>query len=90
MKTSEKKSAKEVKLTAFAAEPVREEQSTLESQEAYKMVHNTTTTTGELLANLLHLKKNDKGRYDTAWGDKTALGLYLTIKRVIDEGETVL
>ena len=46
------------------------------------------TRKGEALAKLLHLKKNAIGRYDTAWGDKTALGLYLTVCRVIEEGTT--
>lgn len=40
---------------------------------------------GEELARLLLLKKKRNGRYDTAWGDKTPLGLYATIKRVMDK-----
>jgi hypothetical protein len=44
---------------------------------------------GRTIAHLLGLKKlRNYGtgiRYDTAWGTKTDLGLYLTIKRVIDE-----
>lgn len=30
------------------------------------------------------LKKNKKGRYETTGGDKTALGLYRTIQRIVD------
>lgn len=43
---------------------------------------------GELLAEVLQLKKQrDNGRYDTSWGDKTALGLFLTVQRIIEQGE---
>lgn len=42
---------------------------------------------GDLLASVLGLKKKrSNGRYDTSWGDKTALGLFLTVQRII-EGE---
>jgi hypothetical protein len=34
----------------------------------------------------LHLKPGTADRYDTSVGDKTALGLYRTIKRIIDGG----
>lgn len=40
---------------------------------------------GELLAETLQLKKK-AGRYLTTWGDKTALGLFLTVKRIVNEG----
>ena len=44
------------------------------------------TLCGVYLANTLGLKKiRGTIRYQTAWGDKTALGLYLTVKRIIDE-----
>lgn len=36
---------------------------------------------------LMLKKKRDNGRYNTAWGDKTALGLYRTVKRIIETGE---
>ena len=46
------------------------------------------TRRGELLAELLLLKKKrDNGRYNTSWGDKTALGLFLSVKRIIEQGE---
>jgi hypothetical protein len=45
---------------------------------------------GLLLAEVLQLKEteehNDK-RYKTTWGTKTAYGLYLTAKRIIEQGE---
>ena len=42
---------------------------------------------GLLIAETLQLKKKRvNGRFDTAWGDKTAIGLFLTVKRIIDEG----
>lgn len=44
---------------------------------------------GNCIAQMLGLKMavrgEQKGRYKTAWGTKTDLGLYLTIKRIIDE-----
>jgi len=43
---------------------------------------------GQLLAQVLRLKKKrDNGRYDTHWGDKTALGLFLTVQRIINDGK---
>ena len=40
---------------------------------------------GNHLINLLGLTVKANGRVDTAGGDKTPLGLALTVKRVIDE-----
>jgi hypothetical protein len=46
---------------------------------------------GELLAEVLGLKQirsgDEKGRYRTTWGTKTALGLYRTVERIIVDGE---
>jgi len=43
---------------------------------------------GVLLAQTLQLKrKRSNGRFDTAWGDKTELGLFLTVQRIIEEGK---
>lgn len=43
---------------------------------------------GEKIADILMLRE-DKGytpkRYKTTWGNKTALGLYGTIKRLLEE-----
>jgi len=45
---------------------------------------------GQQLADILYLKfdpKYRKGtdvRYMTSWGNKTALGLYMTVKRILD------
>jgi hypothetical protein len=39
---------------------------------------------GAYLAQVLCLKSRG-GRFDTQWGNKTPLGLYLTIKRILDE-----
>ena len=40
---------------------------------------------GELLAEMLGLKADKStGRYFTTWGDKTALGLFKTCKRIMD------
>ena len=39
---------------------------------------------GELLAEILMLKKkSNNGRYDTTWGDKTAIGLFLTVEHIV-------
>ena len=52
----------------------------------YKMIY-TKTEIGEKLSEILLLKE-DKGynpkRYKTTWGNKTALGLYETIKRILE------
>lgn len=46
------------------------------------------TRRGELLAEVLSLKKSrETGRYATTWGDKTALGLYRVVERIIQDGE---
>lgn len=45
------------------------------------------TRIGRDIINLLGLHYNADGKYDTSWGDKHPMGLYLTIKRVIEEGE---
>ena len=42
---------------------------------------------GLAIAKLLDLRPNEIGRYNTAIGDKTPLGLYRTIKRIVEEGE---
>ena len=43
--------------------------------------------TGKKWAEILGLKKNKEGRYNTSWGTKTALGIYLVIKRLVKEDE---
>lgn len=43
---------------------------------------------GNLLAVVLRMRKSkDTGRYQTDWGDKTALGLFRTVQRIIEEGK---
>jgi hypothetical protein len=51
---------------------------------------------GDLLIEVLGLRQqrglhrapgNNPPRVMTAWGDKTALGLYRTVKRIIESGE---
>lgn len=42
---------------------------------------------GRELANMLGLKRKKNNRYDTAWGEKSELGLRLSIERVLFEGE---
>jgi len=43
---------------------------------------------GKLIARVLGLKpsKIEQGRYMTEWGTKTAIGLYRTVKRLVEEG----
>jgi hypothetical protein len=45
---------------------------------------DTQIRIGEKIIEVLSLHKKQNGRVDTAWGDKTPLGLYLTVKRIID------
>ena len=46
------------------------------------------TRRGQMLADVLDLPHStEPGRYRTEWGSKTALGLYRTVKRIIEEGE---
>ena len=45
---------------------------------------------GESLINILRLKEDKSEnynlkRYVTAWGNKTALGIYETVKRIMDK-----
>ena len=44
---------------------------------------------GKQWADILMLKRSREynDRYLTSWGDKTALGVYLTIKRLVEEAE---
>lgn len=42
---------------------------------------------GEMLADVLGLNRDRDGRYRTAWGTKTSLGLYLTVQRITERGE---
>ncbi len=42
---------------------------------------------GQRIKALLNLTAGENGRVDTSTGDKTDLGLALTIKRIIDEVE---
>ena len=51
------------------------------------------TATGHRIAEVLKLVHDKKGgqeyipvRFKTAWGDKTALGIYETVRRIIAEG----
>lgn len=38
---------------------------------------------GEKLAYVLNLKKNKAGLYETTWGNKTEIGLYLTVLGIL-------
>ena len=39
---------------------------------------------GKTLAELLNLPLKKNGRYDTAWGDKTPIGLFRSVERVVN------
>ncbi len=42
--------------------------------------------TGAQIAHILGMKKNRQtGRYQTTWGDKTAVGLFNTILRIAED-----
>lgn len=40
---------------------------------------------GQAIVDLLDLKKNSDGRYDTTWGTKTTLGLGSCVQRIMEE-----
>ncbi len=40
---------------------------------------------GKCIADLLHLKKDKDGRYNTAWGTRTDLGIYRSVSRILKE-----
>ena len=44
---------------------------------------------GELIAFVLNLKRSENfpDRVDTTWGNKTMVGLYRTMKRIVGQGE---
>lgn len=44
---------------------------------------------GQLIADVLKLRKDPehKDRYQTTWGTKTALGIFLVVERIIQEGK---
>lgn len=44
---------------------------------------------GEYIARLLGLRRNERDRYDTAIGDKTAKGLAATLHRVLTSNDTL-
>ena len=41
--------------------------------------------TGKKIVEILNLKKNKEGLYDTSCGPKTEMGLCLLIKRIVNE-----
>lgn len=50
-----------------------------------KISDEQATLRGEEIALMLGLKINELGRYNTTWGDKTPLGLFKTLSRVMFE-----
>jgi hypothetical protein len=42
---------------------------------------------GRMLAAVLQLRMKPNGRYDTTWGDKTPVGLFVTVERILTVGE---
>jgi len=85
-------------LAESAAEKQREfeleDQATIEAEELEikALSDDEKTVIGEAWANILMLKKSreHKDRYLTTWGDKTALGLYNTVCRLVNDNETGL
>ena len=67
----------------------------IERGEKHAIVEQTQTISeqeetrrGTLLAEVLSLKLHGpERRYDTTWGNKTALGLYRTVARIVLEGK---
>lgn len=44
---------------------------------------------GKILAEVLKLRKDSehKDRFQTTWGSKTEIGVFATVRRLVDEGE---
>ena len=51
------------------------------------IVTDRQTSIGNDIINILFLKVKANGRVDTGWGDKTPLGLYLTLQRIMSMDE---
>ncbi len=54
----------------------------------YHKQHNTEehqAKIGSCIAQLLLLKRTSTGLFKTSWGVKSDLGLYLSVKKIIDE-----
>jgi hypothetical protein len=49
----------------------------------------TQAARGQLLAEVLKLRKDSehKDRFQTTWGSKTAIGVFATVRRIVDEGQ---
>jgi hypothetical protein len=45
---------------------------------------------GSNVAKFLNIKKKKNGRYDTAWGSKTDLGLWLSIVEITNSPDTLV
>lgn len=47
------------------------------------------TRRGELIAEVLGLRRNprEQDRWLTTWGTKTSIGLFRTMKRLVEEGK---
>jgi len=53
-----------------------------------ELTEKEETRRGELIAERLHLRRNkETGRYELEGGDKTALGVFRTLQRVVEDGE---
>jgi hypothetical protein len=59
----------------------------INEEDAPERTEAEETRRGELLAEVLELRRKANGRVDTAWGDKTPLGLFKTVSRIINKGE---
>ena len=57
----------------------------LEAWHKQRHTEQHQTKIGTNIANMLGLMQTKDGRYCTAWGTKTPLGLYLSIMRIIRE-----
>jgi hypothetical protein len=58
-------------------------------KEATALSEETQAKRGQLLAEVLKLKKDPehKDRFQTTWGTKTALGVFATVHRIVVEGQ---
>jgi len=54
-----------------------------------QLTEQQETERGQLIADVLKLRRypTERDRYATEWGSKTALGVFRTVKRIIEHGE---
>jgi hypothetical protein len=76
--------------TQFTGKAVDNSELENEANKEDEMDEYSKTVIGQAICNILRLKEDrsenfNPKRYRTAWGNKTALGIYETVKRLIEK-----